>query len=58
MFKFGMAVLEWLRLLNLSFAVGVVPMYWRGACIVPMSCTKGRVTNVNLATREFVECCR
>ena len=33
----GMAVLEWLvRLLNLSFHMGVVPMDWRGACIVPM----------------------
>ena len=34
--KGGMAVLEWLvRLLNLSFDMGVVPMDWRGACIVP-----------------------
>ena len=33
--KGGMAVLEWLvRLLNLSFDTGVVPMDWRGACIV------------------------
>ena len=32
-----MAVLEWLvRLLNLSFDMGVVPMDWRGACIVPL----------------------
>ena len=47
--KSGMAVLEWLvRLLNLSFDMGVVPMDWRGACVVP--CTKGRVTNVNVAT--------
>ena len=31
--KGRMAVLEWLvRLLNLSFDVGVVPMDWRGAC--------------------------
>ena len=30
--KCGMAVLEWLvRLLNLSFDMGVVPMDWRGA---------------------------
>ena len=35
--KGGMAMLEWLgRLLNLSFDVGVVPMDWRGACIVPL----------------------
>ena len=32
--KGGMAVLEWLvRLLNLSFDMGFVPMDWRGACI-------------------------
>ena len=31
--KGGMAVLEWLtRLLNLSFDMGVVPIYWRGDC--------------------------
>ena len=35
--KDGKAVLEWLvRLLNLSFDMGVVPMDWRGACIVPL----------------------
>ena len=35
--KCGMAVLEWLvRLLNLSFDMGVVPMDWRDACIVPL----------------------
>ena len=34
--KGGMAVLEWLvRLLNLSFDMGVVPMDWRGGCIEP-----------------------
>ena len=33
--KGGMAVLEWLvRLLNLSFDMGVVPRDWRGACKV------------------------
>ena len=38
----GMAVLEWLvRLLNISFYMGVVPMDWRGACIVPMYKGKG-----------------
>ena len=35
--KGGMAVLEWLvRLLNLSFDIGVVPMDWHDACIVPL----------------------
>ena len=35
--KGGMAVLEWVvRLLNLSFDIGVIPMDWRGACIVPL----------------------
>ena len=35
--KGGMAVLEWLvQLLNLSFDMGVVPMDWHGACIVPL----------------------
>ena len=38
----GMAVLEWLvRLLNVCFHVWVVPMYWRGACIVPLYKGKG-----------------
>ena len=33
--KNGMAVLEWLvRLLNLSFDIGVVPMDWRGVVLV------------------------
>ena len=40
--KEGMAVLEWLvRMLNLSFDMGVVPMDWRGACIVPLYKGKG-----------------
>ena len=35
--KGGMGVLEWLvRLLNLSFDMGVVPTDWCGACIVPL----------------------
>ena len=35
-------MLEWLvRLLNLSFDLGVVPMDWRGACIVPLYKGKG-----------------
>ena len=42
--KGGMAVLEWLvRLLNLSFDMGVVPMDWRGACIVPLYKGKGDI---------------
>ena len=33
----GVVVLEWLvRLLNLSFDVGVVPMDWSAACRVPL----------------------
>ena len=32
-----MAMLKWLlRLLNVSFDMGTVPMDWRGACIVPL----------------------
>ena len=35
-------MLEWLiRLLSLSFDMGVVPMDWRGACIVPLYKGKG-----------------
>ena len=50
-----MAVLEWLvRLLNLSFDMWVVPVDWRGACIVPY--TNERVTNVNVATLEVLDC--
>ena len=33
--KGSLAVLEWLvRLLNVKFDLGVVPMDWRGACIL------------------------
>ena len=40
--KGGMAVLEWLvRLLNLSFDMGIVPMDWLGACILPLHKGKG-----------------
>ena len=40
--KGGMAELEWLvRRLNLSFDMGVVPMDWCSACIVPLY--KGKV---------------
>ena len=40
--KGGMAVLERLvRLLNLSFYMGVVPMDWCGACIVRLYKGKG-----------------
>ena len=35
-------MLEWLvRLLNLNFDMEVVPMDWRGACIVPLYKGKG-----------------
>ena len=36
-------MLEWLvrRLLNISFDMGVVPMDWRGPCIVPLYKEKG-----------------
>ena len=43
-----------IRLLNLSFDMGVVPMDWRGACTVPLY--KGKGTNVNVATREVLVC--
>ena len=40
--KGSFSLLEWLvRLLNLNFVMGVVPMYWRGACIVPLCKRKG-----------------
>ena len=40
--KGGVAVSEWLvRVLNLSFDMGVVPMDWHGACIVPLYKGKG-----------------
>ena len=42
--------------LNLSFDMGVVPMDWHGACIYSAPCTTGRVTNVNVATREVLVC--
>ena len=35
--KCGITVLEWLvRQLNVSYDMRVVPMEWRGACIVPL----------------------
>ena len=35
-------VLEWIvRLLNISFDMGVAPMDWRGACLVPLYKGKG-----------------
>ena len=47
--KSGMAVLEWLvRLLNLSFDMGLYYMYWRGACIVSLykgKCDKYQCSN-------------
>ena len=42
-----MAVLEWLViLLDVSFDMGVVPMDYRGACIVPLYKLKGDKENV------------
>ena len=47
--KGGMAVLEWLvRLLNVRSDTGVVH--------VQCPCTKGKVTNVNVATEEVLVC--
>ena len=44
----GMTVLEYLvKLLNLRFDMGVVPMDWRVACIVPLYKGKG----------DTCECC-
>ena len=64
--KGGMAVLEWLvRLLNLSFDMGVVPTDWRGACIVPLykgkddkcECSNSRgITFLSVVGMLFVEC--
>ena len=49
-------MLEYLvRLLDLSFDMGVVPTDWRVAYIVPMY--KWQVTYVNVATREVLVCC-
>ena len=43
----GMTVLEWLvSLLNKCFDLGVVPMDWHGACIVPLYKEKGSIMNV------------
>ena len=40
--KGGIAVFEWLvRLLNIRFDRGVVPIDWHGACIVPLYKGKG-----------------
>ena len=57
--KGGMAVLEWLvRLLNLSFDIGVVPMGWCGACIVPLYKGKGDKCECSNSTSIIVECSR
>ena len=51
----GMAVLEWLvRLLSVSFDMGVVPMDWHCACIVPLYNGKGDKCDV--ATQEVLVC--
>ena len=40
--KDGMAVFEWLvRLFNLSFDMVVVPLDWRGTCVVPLYKRRG-----------------
>ena len=53
--KGGMAVLKWLvRQLNLSSDMGVVPMDWRGACIVPLY--KGKGDKCDVATLEVLVC--
>ena len=44
------------RLLNVIFNMGVVPMDWRGACIVALY--KGRVTKVHATREVLVECSR
>ena len=54
-----MAVLEWLvRLLNINFEMGLVPMYWCGACIVPLYEGKGNKCEYSnsRARCQFVEC--
>ena len=64
--KGGMAVLEFLvRLLNLSFHMGVVHMEWRGDCIVPLHKGKGNkcgcsnsrgIRLLNVVGKLLVEC--
>ena len=66
MFKGGMAGLEWLvRLLNLSFDMGVVSMDWRGSCIVPLyigkgdkcECSNSRgISLLSVVGKLFLEC--
>ena len=55
-------MLEWLViLLNLSFDMGVVPMDWRGACIVPLykgkgdkcECSNSKSKSYDLLTTEI-----
>ena len=62
--KGGLAVLEWLViLLNLNFDMGVVPMDWRSACIVPLykgngdkcECSNSRGISL-LSVSYLVEC--
>ena len=58
--KGGMAVLEWLvRLLILSFDIGIVPKDWRGAWIVPLYKGKGdKCECSNSRGIKSVECSR
>ena len=47
----GMAIV---RLLNISFDMGVVLMDWRGACTVPLY--KGKGDRYECATRDVLVC--
>ena len=57
--KGDMAVLEWIvRLLNLSFDIGVVPMDWQGACIAPLykgkcECCNPRGISLSVVGKQF-----
>ena len=51
----GMTVLEWVvKLLNLSFDMGVVPMDWRGPCIVPLYKGKGDSNSIGISLLSVV----
>ena len=57
--KDGMTVLEWLvRLLNLSFDMGVVPMDWHGAFIVPLYKGNGDKCKCSNSRGISVDCSR
>ena len=55
--KGGMAVLEWIvRLVNLSFYMGVIPMDWHGACITMLLRFSLRVTEEICGFRQGRGC--